>query len=126
VSDDPLNDAVILLDGAIEHANRWPHGVAEEWDVDRFQQAGASMEEAIALMQQAVEDVISTDPGGAWGTFGGPPSRPHLSRALAFALRARQLIGRVLEGGDGDREALRRAEKAIDRAWDKMAGVAAS
>jgi hypothetical protein len=38
VSDDQLNEAVVLLDGAIEHANRWPHGVAEEWDVDRFQQ----------------------------------------------------------------------------------------
>jgi hypothetical protein len=34
------------------------------------------MEEAIALMQQAVEDVISTDPGGACGTFGALPRAP--------------------------------------------------
>jgi hypothetical protein len=82
------------------------------------------MERAIGLMQQAAEDLISTHPGGKWGTFDGDLEHPYLDRAIGLMFEARGIVGREQVEGGHDREALRRASKAIDEAFDLMGGVA--
>lgn len=121
---DELNDAVVLLDSAIKHANRWPPRSSAGWNPEQRQQAADAMERAIGLMQQAAEDLMSTQPGGRWGTFDGDLEHPYLDRAIGLMFEARGIVGREQVEGGHDREALQRASKAIDEAFDLMGGVA--
>jgi hypothetical protein len=82
------------------------------------------MERAIGLMRQAAEDLMSTEPPGMWHTFDGDLEDPHLDRAVGLTLEARGIVGRANVQGGHDREALQRASKAIDEAFDLMGGVA--
>jgi hypothetical protein len=121
---DELNDAVVLLDSAIKHANRWPPRSSAGWNPEQRQQAADAMERAIGLMRQAADDLMSTDPRGMWRTFDGDLEDPYLDRAVGLTLEARGIVGRANVQGGHDREALQRASKAIDEAFDLMGGVA--
>jgi hypothetical protein len=121
---DELNDAVVLLDSAIKHANRWPPRSSAGWNPEQRQQAADAMERAIGLMRQAAEDLMSTDPRGMWRTLDGDLEDPYLDRAVGLTLEARGIVGRASVQGGHDREALQRASKAIDEAFDLMGGVA--
>ena len=120
---DELNDAVVLLDSAIKHANQGLPQSSSGWNPGQRQQAADAMERAISLMQQAAEDLMSTHQG-AWGTFDGDLEHPYLDRAIGLMFEARGIVGREQVEGGHDREALQRASKAIDEAFDLMGGVA--
>jgi hypothetical protein len=121
---DELNEAVVLLDSAIKHANQGPPRSSAGWNPEQRQQATDAMERAIGLMQLAAEDLMSTHPGAKWGTFDGDLERPYLDRAIGLMFEARGIVGHEQLEGAQDREALQRARKAIDEAFELMGGVA--
>jgi hypothetical protein len=121
---DELNDAVVLLDSAIKHANQGLPRSSAEWNPEQRQQAADAMDRAIGLMRQAAADLMSTQSGAKWGTFDGDLEHPYLDRAIGLMFEAQGIVGREHAEGGHDREALQRASKAIDEAFDLMGGVA--
>jgi hypothetical protein len=114
----------VLLDAAIEHADRWAHGSTDGWDQARFQAAKAAVEQAIALMQSATTALIETAPQGMWGGFDGEPEPAYLGKAVSFSIRAEQILRRLIEADPGMRETLRPIAEQVHEAWDILAGVA--
>jgi hypothetical protein len=124
VKHEDLEEAVQLLDEAIEHANRWAHGRAEDWKEGQQEQANESMERAIVLLQEASQELMDLRPGGLFGGFEGEPERPYLERAISRTFSARSIVGRLLPENDAQRQGLRAADLSIGEAWDIMAAVA--